>query len=141
MSQENVEVVRSFLDASSLGDTESLMAALDPAIEWTPVIEDPDYRVHRGLEDVAAWLAEWSEIFPDMRWEAERILDAGDDASWRAVVPSGAGVRRALMWDRRPTPSSSRSGRARSCGSMSPTPRPSKPWGWRSRRLGGASGC
>ena len=91
MSQENVEVVRAFLDASSLGDTESLMAALDPAIEWTPVIEDPDYRVHRGLEDVAAWLAEWAEIFPDMRWEAERILDAGDDLVVALVRALGRG--------------------------------------------------
>ena len=79
MSQENVEIVRAFLDASSLGDSEALMAALDPAIEWTPVKEDPDFRVHRGLEDVATWLADWAEVFPDMRWEAERILDAGDD--------------------------------------------------------------
>src|SRR6478752_8094886 len=91
MSQENVEVVRAFLDASRLGETETLMAALDPAIEWTPVMEDPDYRVHRGLEDVAAWLAEWTEIFPDMRWEAERILDAGDDVVVALVRALGRG--------------------------------------------------
>jgi ketosteroid isomerase-like protein len=91
MSQETVEIVRAFLDASSLGDTETLMAALDPAIEWTPVMEDPDYRVHHGLDDVAAWLAEWTEVFPDMRWEAERILDAGDDVVVALVRALGRG--------------------------------------------------
>ena len=91
MSQENVEIVRAFLDASSLGDLETFMGALDPAIEWTPVKEDPDFRVHRGLEDVAAWLAEWAEVFPDMRWEAARILDAGDGAVVAIVRALGRG--------------------------------------------------
>ena len=58
MSRQNVEVVRAFLDAGCRGDSEALMAALDPGIEWTPVKDDPDYRVHRGLDDVATWLAE-----------------------------------------------------------------------------------
>ena len=83
--------MRSVLDASSLGDSEAFMAALDPAIEWTPVREDPDYRVHRGLEDVATWLAEWAEVFPDMRWEVERILDAGDDLVVALVRALGRG--------------------------------------------------
>lgn len=91
MSQENVEFVRAFLDASSAGDIDTLMAALDPAVEWTPVMEDPDYRVHRGIEDVAAWLAEWTEVFPDMRWETERILDAGDDLVVAVVRALGRG--------------------------------------------------
>src|SRR6478609_6065717 len=91
MSQEHVEIVRSFLDASSRGDTEAFMAALDPTIEWTPVKEDPDFRVHRGVADVAAWLGEWAEVFPDMRWEAEQILDAGDDVVVALVRALGRG--------------------------------------------------
>jgi ketosteroid isomerase-like protein len=91
MSQENLELVRAALDASSRSDAEAFMAALDPAIEWTPVEDDPDYRVHRGLDDVAVWLAEWSEVFPDMRWEAERILDAGDDVVVALVRALGRG--------------------------------------------------
>ena len=88
MSQENVEVVRAFLEAASLGDAKALAAWLDPGIEWTPVKDDPGYRVHRGLDDVASWLAEWSEVFPDMRWEPERVVNAGGDlvvASVRAL--------------------------------------------------------
>jgi ketosteroid isomerase-like protein len=91
MSQQNVETVRALLDPSTLGDAQAFMAALDPAIEWTPVTEDPDFRVHRGLEDVGAWLAEWAEVFPDMRWEAERILDAGGDDVVALVRARGRG--------------------------------------------------
>jgi len=91
MSEENVEIVQAFLDASRLRDTDTLMAALDPAIEWLPVHDDPDYRVHHGLEDVAAWLAEWSQVFPDMRWEAERIIDAGHDTVVAIVRALGRG--------------------------------------------------
>jgi ketosteroid isomerase-like protein len=61
------------------GDPDVLMSVLDPAVEWIPVEADPEYTVHRGLEDVGAWLLTWAETFPDMRWETERILDAGGD--------------------------------------------------------------
>jgi ketosteroid isomerase-like protein len=91
MSPENVELVRAALDASSRGDTDAFVAALDPAIEWTPVKDDPDYAVHRGLDGVGAWLIEWSEVFPDMRWEAERILDAGDEVVVALVRALGRG--------------------------------------------------
>jgi ketosteroid isomerase-like protein len=91
MSQENVEIVHAFLDAGCRGDTEGFMAALDPRIEWTPVKDDPDYRVHRGLDDVATWLSEWTEIFPDMRWEPERIVDAGGDLVVASVRAFGRG--------------------------------------------------
>src|ERR1700694_5870479 len=80
MSQENVEIVRAALDGGLAGgDPHVLMSALDPAVEWIPVENDPEYRVHHGLEDVRAWLLAWAETFPDMRWESERILDAGGD--------------------------------------------------------------
>lgn len=80
MSEENVEIVRAALAGNLVsGDPDVLMSALDPAVEWIPVEADPEYTVHRGLEDVRAWLLTWAETFPDMRWETERILDAGGD--------------------------------------------------------------
>ncbi len=91
MSRENVEVVRAALQASSDRDAEGFIGALDPAIEWTPVEDDPDYRVHRGLDDVEAWLAEWSEVFPDMRWEAERIVEGEDNTVVALVRARGRG--------------------------------------------------
>jgi ketosteroid isomerase-like protein len=96
MSQENVAVVQGLIDASGRGDLEAMMAVLDPAIEWTPVESDPGYAVHRGHDEVRAWLADWSEALPDMRWEAERILDAGDETVVALVRMAGRGAASGL---------------------------------------------
>ena len=92
MSQENVEVVRKALEASSRGDLDGFSEALDPAVEWTPVKGDPGYEVHRGIEAVRAWIESWAEAFPDLRWEAERILDAGGDQVAAIVQQTGRGA-------------------------------------------------
>ena len=91
MSQEDVEIVRGDSDASVRGDSDAFMRVLDPDIEWTPVKDDPDYRVHRGLDDVGAWLAEWFEVFPDVPWEAQEILDARNEMVVALVLMLGRG--------------------------------------------------
>ncbi|SRR5713101_4829733 len=92
MSSENVGVVQGFIEASGRGDLDALMAALDPTVEWTPVESDPDFAVHRGHDDVRGWLVEWAEALPDMRWEAERILDAGGEVVVALVRAVGRGA-------------------------------------------------
>ena len=92
MSEENVEVVRKALEASSRGDLASFSEALDPAVEWTPVKGDPGYEVHHGVEAVRAMVESWAEAFPDLRWEAERILDAGGDRVAAIVQLTGRGA-------------------------------------------------
>jgi ketosteroid isomerase-like protein len=79
MSEENVELVRRFCGAAGLTSVDSQMARLHPDIEWVPVQSDPEYSVHRGHDDVRAWLTSWAEAFPDLRWELDRILDAEND--------------------------------------------------------------
>jgi ketosteroid isomerase-like protein len=79
MSEENVELVRRFCERDDQTSVDSQMAKLDPDIEWVPVESDPEYSVHRGHDDVRAWLTSWAEAFPDLRWELDRILDAGND--------------------------------------------------------------
>ena len=79
MSEENVEIVREGLENFRKNGLDSLMAILHPDIEWVPVQSDPEYSVHRGHDDVRAWLTSWAEAFPDFRWELDRILDAGND--------------------------------------------------------------
>src|SRR3954470_3755532 len=96
MSQENVAVVQGLIKASSRADLNALMATLDPAIEWTPVESDPAFAVHRGHDEVRAWLVEWSEAFPDLRWEAERILDAGGESVVALVRMAGRGAASGL---------------------------------------------
>jgi ketosteroid isomerase-like protein len=91
VSRENVELVREALEASGRGDWDGFNEALDPAIEWTPVKGDPGYEVHRGIEAVRAFADSWFEAFPEMRWEAEGIQDAGGDRVIAIVRLSGRG--------------------------------------------------
>jgi ketosteroid isomerase-like protein len=87
-----VEVVRKALEASSRGDLDSFIEALDPAVEWTPVRGDPGYEVYHGVEAVRASIESWAEAFSDMHWEAERILDAGGDRVAAIVHLTGRGA-------------------------------------------------
>jgi ketosteroid isomerase-like protein len=79
MSEENVEVVRRFCERDDRTNLDSQMAILHPDIEWVPVESDPEYAVHRGHDDIRAWLTSWAESFPDLHWELDRIIDAGSD--------------------------------------------------------------
>jgi ketosteroid isomerase-like protein len=84
VSKENVELVREAFQRGLDGaDQDAFEAALDPEIEWLPVAIDPEYRIHRGVTDVRAWVLAWGETFPDLHWETERVLDAGGE---RVVV-------------------------------------------------------
>jgi ketosteroid isomerase-like protein len=70
MSQENVEIVRRFLD----GDVEEALMYADPDIVWNP-IEELSTQGHGAVRaSLARWKAEWDdyEVLP------EGFVDAGD---------------------------------------------------------------
>jgi ketosteroid isomerase-like protein len=106
MSQENVDFIEALLAASAGMDKQALLAALPeliaqtfaPDIEW---VEDPqraDGRVYRGHEAVRQSWERWLEQWEEYGFEAERLIDCGDDvlvvASERARgATSGAPVR------------------------------------------------
>jgi ketosteroid isomerase-like protein len=91
MSSDSVEVVRVALEAAGRGDWEAFMRALAPGVVWTPVRGDPEFAVYRGIEAVRAWGNMWRESFPDLRWEAQRIIDASDDRVVAIVRLHGRG--------------------------------------------------
>jgi uncharacterized protein len=87
MSQHNVEIVGSLLAAGANMDKQALLAALpeliaqscDPDIEW---VEDPqraDGRVYRGHEGVQQSFERWLEQWDEYGYEAERLVDCGED--------------------------------------------------------------
>src|SRR5207302_5810600 len=91
MSSDNVEVVRAALEAAGCGDWEAFMGVLDPDVAWTPVRGDPEFAVHRGIDAVRAWGNTWRESFPDLRWEAQRIIEAANDRVVAIVRLHGRG--------------------------------------------------
>jgi ketosteroid isomerase-like protein len=88
MSQENVEIVRRASDPFNRRDLPAFLAALDPDVEWMPIMATLEGRVYRGHEEVLRWLealdADWEffEIYPDEFQDlGDRVLAFGH---WRA---------------------------------------------------------
>ena len=80
MSQENVEVVRRLYEHWARGDF-SAMSFFDPEIVYSRIgTETPGMEGEwRGLEEMSAGTSEYFRAFSDLRMEAERIIDLGDD--------------------------------------------------------------
>ena len=88
MSQENVEIVRSGLEAFTQGNLEAVFAACDPGIELE--VSDAYFdapRTYRGHEGMRELFAAQAGVFNPFRLETEEFLDAGD----RVVVMVRAG--------------------------------------------------
>jgi ketosteroid isomerase-like protein len=80
MSEENVEIVRSGVEAAARNDWNAAMASVDPNVEWVEMPSlGPDASSYTGVEElrkaVNSWIAMWSEYDT----EVARYADAGDD--------------------------------------------------------------
>jgi ketosteroid isomerase-like protein len=83
MSQENVEIVRRWIDAFNRGGVDAALPFLDPEIEWitTGIFVEPG--TYRGHEGVLRYLGDVAAEFDDVHTEPEELIDAGG----RVVVP------------------------------------------------------
>ena len=70
MSQENVEIVRSFLRL----EVDEALAYADPAIVWNPTEELPT----QGHDAVRSSLAYWKGEWQDYKLTMEDFVDSGD---------------------------------------------------------------
>ena len=82
MSQENVDLVRSVIDASERGEMEEVFAAYDPEIEWRfselwGVITDFE-PVYRGHEGIRRFWRNFAQAWETPSFEYEEFIDAGD---------------------------------------------------------------
>jgi ketosteroid isomerase-like protein len=84
MSRENVEVVRSMLDAWNRGDYSTALETVDPNIQLEAALGgtlDGTYQGHAGLRK---WLTDFWGSFDDYRTEIEEYIPAGDHVVWAA---------------------------------------------------------
>jgi ketosteroid isomerase-like protein len=79
MSQENVEIVRRCFELFGRGETEALLAHIDPAIETIEPREIPGSSTYRGYEGLALAYEHWAAQWADFRVELEELVDAGSD--------------------------------------------------------------
>ena len=74
MSQEDVEIVRTAIEAWGAGDMDSFCASLDPDMVWNPVEEVASQGHAAVLATLARWRGEWDEY----EQTAEEFVDIGD---------------------------------------------------------------
>jgi ketosteroid isomerase-like protein len=82
VSQENVEIVRSNLEAWQRDDLDAFLSKTHPAIEWHAVLErlaEGPQSVYRGHEGVRRLWHTYRTEIERFQVEADQIRDAGDD--------------------------------------------------------------
>jgi len=80
MSGENVEVVRTAIEARIAGDASKALDTLDPEIEWHGMVGGFDEgRVARGHEEVNQGFADYFRTWDRLELRADRYIDAGRD--------------------------------------------------------------
>jgi uncharacterized protein len=78
MSQREIDLIRAGFDAVNRGDTEAVLALLDPAIEWEPDQRTPFAGTHRGREAVRELMQNLLAPFDQMRMEPEQFFEIDD---------------------------------------------------------------
>jgi ketosteroid isomerase-like protein len=84
MLQENVEIVRAWIDAFNRGGIEETMRYLDPDIEWTTAVTNLKAGTYHGHEGVRQWMQAAFADWDSLRVEPERFIDAAEQ---QVVVP------------------------------------------------------
>src|SRR3954463_9184947 len=80
MSQENVEVVRRFVEALVSGrDWQPVLADLDTDVAIDDLDISLDTERYRGHDGFRKWISDWSDSFPRWRIEDVEVRPAGED--------------------------------------------------------------
>jgi ketosteroid isomerase-like protein len=78
MSQENVEVVRSALEAFERGGLDATLAFYDPDVTWVVAEDEPEPATLRGHDGLRALLAQWVQAFDELHIDPKEFIDAGE---------------------------------------------------------------
>ena len=98
MSQANVELVRSAVEAFRAGGIEAVLPFYAWDIVWFPAPEWPEDSAYRGHDGIRRQHALWNENFDDYAWEVHEIRDMAACVVVRAEMTghfkgSGATIR------------------------------------------------
>ena len=83
MSQENVEVVRRFIEAlpraEASDDGQPVFAEVDPDVEITDLDISLDTECYRGHDSVRKWIGVWMESWESWTLEDVQVRPVGED--------------------------------------------------------------
>lgn len=83
MSEDNVEIVRRFLDRWSNGDLEGFLEGVDPEIEWrTSGIYPGVDAVYYGHDGFRRFWRDFHDIWQTLVMEVREIAVAGDEVAF-----------------------------------------------------------
>ena len=95
----NADLVRAAILAQNAGDDETLLAALDPEIEWhteaTDGTEDP---VVRGREALRARVVDAREQVGDLRITLHELQESGDAVLVVGTISAANGLNMPRAW-------------------------------------------
>ena len=106
MSQENVEIVRRWIDAYNRRDFEGIVEIIDPDFDFRSAVEQKSYR---GIAGLARYRDEVDALIENFHTEGDRFLDVDEDRVLHLyrVLGRGAGSgvpvsrHNAIVWQLR----------------------------------------
>src|SRR5436190_10614888 len=90
MSQEQLEVVRSHLEAFRSQDAPRTLSFLDPHVVLDVSRTGGDQEAIYGREAIAEFMRRWIGTFEEYRYEVERLTDLGSGAVLAVGVSESA---------------------------------------------------
>ena len=78
MARENVEIVRSAVEAFNRRDFDGWFAHFDAEVVWYAFADEPDPGPFHGRQAVRTMAARWLDLFSDFRIDAKEFIDAGE---------------------------------------------------------------
>jgi ketosteroid isomerase-like protein len=97
MSQQNVELVKAFMDPFEAGDRDAWREYFDRDVVWdTSASKMPAAGIYHGHEGVEGFFREWLGAWDEYRVETHEYVDAGDAVVHvfrQSGIGRGSGVR------------------------------------------------
>ena len=78
MSQENVEIVRRFIDAWSAHDREEMLRYLHPDAVFHSAITNVVGETFEGPDQIVAVFDRWDEEWSEIYWEVDEFVDVDE---------------------------------------------------------------
>ncbi len=102
MSEDNLEVIRRWISATSAGP-EGARAAIaelwDAEAEYYPARKFPEAQPCHGAEEVAQFFSRWLEPWSSLDWTVRDLIDAGDDRVLACLRMHAVGSGSAMTLD------------------------------------------
>jgi ketosteroid isomerase-like protein len=91
VSQENVEIVREFLEAFNQGDYAVCLEAIDPDVEWHPPPDIPNALVAQGRDALISNFQDWLGAWESYRATPEDVVEGAGETVVVTSLESGRG--------------------------------------------------